>query len=66
MIDGQPPKKKRAYDNSKRSSEALYLQKDGGDVFKKRGSDESRLKLLFQQQSCRCAMTANKRILVSV
>ena len=64
--DGQPPKKKRTYDNSKRSSEALYLQKDAGSVFRKRGSDEPRLKLLFQEQSCRCAMTANKSFLLSV
>ena len=58
--------KKRAYDNSKRKQEALYLDKDRTGVFRKRGSDEERLKDIFREPTCRCAMTSITRLLLRI
>jgi hypothetical protein len=49
-------KPKRAYDNSKRGANAMYIRKDSGGSFKKSGADPQRLESLFKKPSCRCAM----------
>ena len=49
-------KPKRAYDNSKRGANAMYIRKDSGGSFKKSGADPQRLESLFKNPSCRCAM----------
>lgn len=53
-------KKKRPYDKTNRSANALYLREKSG-VYKKNGSDPSRINSLIQKDSCLCAMEANIR-----
>ncbi|CAK9030722.1 unnamed protein product [Durusdinium trenchii] len=47
-------KKKRPYDKTNRSANALYLREKSG-VYKKNGSDPSRINSLIQKDSCLCA-----------
>ena len=49
--------RKRAYDNSKRSQTAVYLNRDKAGVYKSHGSDPERLDSIMQQQ-CKCAQDA--------
>lgn len=52
--DERSKKKKRAYDNSKRSSEAMYLSREKRGAFARNGSDPGRLQALLSTK-CHCA-----------
>lgn len=61
MDDKNSVKLKRAYDNTKRSSEAVYARKETG-AHQTNGVDPARLQTLFGLDSCKCALFAHSSL----
>ena len=55
MNDEAAVKPKRAYDNSKRSSEATYARQKSKGFYRRNGVDPTRLQKLFDATQCLCA-----------
>ena len=53
-MDELPPKTKRRYDNSKRSTAAAYTRQQNAGSIKTNGTDPQRLRVLFASPSCQC------------